>query len=299
MLPARLPLAIDTRRVRSFDGTEIAYHVTEAPCAGAPWIVLANGLGGSALVWRGQIDYLRDRYRFVSWDYRGLYRSERPRPELPDSYALPNHVRDLEAVLAAERIERAGFVGWSLGVQVVLEAFTRLPGRARSLVLVNGTAGRPLDGLTSGWGLRAVIVPLLELVRRAHALGPSAHRPIGRREAAAWLRRLGLVGPTVDAIALAELSTAVGSIDLDPFLRNLRAFAEHDARGMLAAVHVPALVIAGDRDPIAPPEVAQDLARHLPAAEILVVPGGAHLAPVEYPELVSLRIERFYGEHGL
>jgi pimeloyl-ACP methyl ester carboxylesterase len=299
MLPARLPLAIDTRRLRSFDGTEIAYHVTEAPYAGAPWIVLANGLGGSAVVWRGQIDYLRDRYRFVSWDYRGLYGSERPRPDRADAYAVASHVRDLDAVLAVERIERAGFVGWSLGVQVVLEAFTRLPGRAHSLVLVNGSAGRPLDGLTPLRGLRAAILPFLELVRRAHALDPAAHRPIGRRQAAAWLRRLGLVGPTVDGITLAELTTGVGSLDLDAFLRNLRAFAEHDARGMLAAVDVPSLVIAGDRDPILPLEIAQRMAHRIAGAEILEVPGGAHLAPVEYPELVSLRIERLYREHGL
>src|SRR5277367_4244766 len=175
MLPGtRLPLAIDTRRLRSFDGTAIAYHVTEAPYPGAPWFVLANGLGGSVLVWRGQIDYLRDRYRFVSWDYRGLYGSERPRPERADSYAVPSHVRDLDAVLAAERIERAGFIGWSLGVQVVLDACTRLTGPAQSLVLVNGAAGRPLDGLTPLRSLRAAILPFLEIARRAHAFGHSA-----------------------------------------------------------------------------------------------------------------------------
>ena len=33
-------------------------------------------------------------------------------------------------------------------------------------------------------------------------------------------------------------------------------------------------------------------------AEILVVRGGTHYTAVEYPELVSLRIERFYRDHG-
>jgi len=57
-------------------------------------------------------------------------------------------VRDLEAILAALRVDRrASFVGWSTGVQVALEAFARLHGRARSLVLVNGAAGRPLSAL--------------------------------------------------------------------------------------------------------------------------------------------------------
>jgi pimeloyl-ACP methyl ester carboxylesterase len=299
MLPGRLPLAIDTRRLRSFDGTEIAYHVTEAPCPGAPWVVLAGGLGGGTLVWRGQIDYLRDRYRFLSWDYRGLYGSERPRPEHPGAYAVANHVRDLEAILVAERIERAGLAGWSVGVQVILEAFRRLRGRAHSLILVDGAWGRPLDALTPLRPVRAAVLPFLDIFRRAHALAPLGHRPIGKREAAAWMRRLGLVGRAADETVLAELTAAVALLDLDAFLRNLNAFGEHDAGDVLAAIDVPALVIAGDRDPLLPLDTAQKLAHRMPRGELLVVRGGGHTVPIEYPELVALRIERFYRDHGL
>jgi hypothetical protein len=39
------------------------------------------------------------------------------------------------------------------------------------------------------------------------------------------------------------------------------------------------------------------MARQIPRAEILVVRGGTHYTAVEFPELVSLRIERFYREH--
>src|SRR5438094_8488595 len=110
MLP-RLPLEIDTRTAASLDGTRIAYHVTAEPFAGAPTVVLANGLGGTYLAWRGVIDYLRDRCRFVTWDYRGLYESGRPSPDVQSAYAIPNHVKDLAAILDAEPIERASFVG--------------------------------------------------------------------------------------------------------------------------------------------------------------------------------------------
>src|SRR5262245_35717395 len=141
MLPPRLPLAIDTRTVRAFDGTRIAYHMTPAPYPDAPVVILANGLGGTYLAWRGQIDYLGDRYRFLTWDYRGLYQSGRPSPDVPEAYAILHHVRDLQSILAAERIERASLVGWSMGVQVVLEAIRTLPGVAANLVLLNGTYG--------------------------------------------------------------------------------------------------------------------------------------------------------------
>jgi pimeloyl-ACP methyl ester carboxylesterase len=300
MLAARLPFAIDTRRLRSFDGTEIVYHVTEAPRPGAPWIVLAGGLGGGTLVWRGQIEYLRDRYRLLTWDYRGLYGSERPRPEHPGAYAVSAHARDLEALLAAERIDRASFAGWSVGVQVVLEAYRRLRGCAHSLVLVSGPTGRPLDALFpfAPLALRTAALPLLDLFRRAHALPLLSGRPIGPREAAAWLKRLRLVGRSADPTSLAELTASVARLDLDAFLRNLQAFAAHDAGDVLPLVAVSTLVVSGDRDPLLSPAQAEEAARRL-HAELLLVRGGAHALPLEYPELLALRMERFYEETGL
>src|SRR3954471_19203140 len=102
MLPPRLPLAMTTRKLTSFDGTSIAYHLTPEPFVGAPWVILANGLGGTYLAWRRLIDYLGGRYRFMTWDYRGLYASARPSPDDAAAYRIPRHVRDLEAILAAE-----------------------------------------------------------------------------------------------------------------------------------------------------------------------------------------------------
>ena len=294
---------------RSFDGTEIAYHSPATAAArprrgprppARPWIVLADGIGGGLPVWRAQIDYLRDRYRFLTWDYRGLYASERPRPDAPAPTPSPSHVRDLEAVLAAERVDRAGFVGWSLGVQVVLEALrSRLRDRVRGLVLVNGTWGRPLDSLIPlpGAARRPARRSSSSGARSRHRpLVPPAHRPArrGRLVEAPRPRR-----PRRRPGHRRRAGAALGQLDLDAFLRNLRAFGAHDAEGVLAAASVPALVVAGDSDPFVPLGVAQQMARRIPDAELLVVRGGAHCAPVEYPELVGLRMERFWRDTAL
>jgi pimeloyl-ACP methyl ester carboxylesterase len=85
---------------------------------------------------------------------------------------------------------------------------------------------------------------------------------------------------------------------MEPFFRNLRAIGEHDAGDVLEAVDLPTLVVTGDRDLMTPVALAQQMARKIPTAEILVVRGGTHYTAVEYPELVSLRIERFFREHG-
>jgi len=299
MFPPRVPLAIDTRRAVAFDGTSIAYHVTREPFAGAPVVVCANGLGGTYLAWRGLIDYLSDRYRFITWDYRGLYESRRPQPDVPAAYAIPNHVRDLQAILAAEHVERASLVGWSMGVQVALETWRTMPAVVANLVLLNGTYGKPLDSLSPMPGMRVVIPPLVDLARRMHALATQmARRATAAPEAVAWFKRLGLVGPTLDDGVFAELVHAFGQLDMEPFFRNLRAIGEHDAADVLETVTVPTLVITGDRDLFTPRALAQQMARQIPTAEILVVRGGTHYTAVEFPELVSLRVERFFRDHA-
>lgn len=299
MLPAKPPLPIDTRRVESFDGTEIAYRTTRGPFQGAPVVVLANGLGGPYLAWRAQIEHLSDRYRFLTWDYRGLYASRRPSPDELRAYAIERHVRDLEAILAAEGIAQASLVGWSMGVQIVLEAFRQLRGVARNLILLCGTYGRPLDTLTPLPGAKVVLPSLVEVARRAHALATQmTRRATAQPEAVGWLKRMGLIGPTLDDEVFAELVHAFGELDMEAYFRNLQAAGEHDAEDVLERIDVPALVISGDRDAFMPPELAQRMARRIPGAELLVVRGGTHYAAVEFPELVSLRIERFFRDHG-
>jgi pimeloyl-ACP methyl ester carboxylesterase len=298
MLPPKLPLAMVTRRVTSFDGTEIAYHLTPPPFDGAPAVVLANGLGGPHLAWRAQIEHLRNRYRFITWDYRGLYGSGRPPRDNASAYSIPHHVRDMDAILAAESIHRGALVGWSMGVQVVLEAYRVRPDLAANLVLINGTYGKPLDSLSPLPGMKIVLPSLVDLARRAHSIASQMTRKAtSQPEALLWLKRVGLIGSTLADADFAELVHAFGELDMETFFRNLRAIGEHDAEAVLDTVRVPTLVITGDEDAFTPGVLARQMARRIPSAEILVVRGGTHYTAIEFPELVSLRIEKFFREN--
>jgi len=284
---------VNTQRVGASDGVEIAYHDTRGP--GRP-LVLANGLGGPFASWRHQVDYLGDRYRIVSWDYRGLYGSSPPTGN-PPRLGVDAHVDDLERVLETLNIERAAFVGWSMGVQVILELYERRPELVSHLVLVNGTFGRPLD--TVGVPLSRRVVPgLVEQVQRFHSAASSVLKRATRwPETVMWLKRLGAVGNTIDEELFREIASEFGAVNLDLYLQILRELGEHDASHVLDSIVVPTLVITGDRDAFTPRQLAQQMARRIPGGEILVVRGATHYAAIEYPELVNLRIEKFLREH--
>lgn len=298
MLP-RLPFAVDTRTVTSFDGTRIAYHVTKTPFEGAPVVLLANGLGGPPASWRAQIDYLSDRYRLLTWDYRGMYGSGKPPQNVAASYAIPNHVRDLEIITKTEGITEASVIGWSMGVQVSLETYRRLRPLVKNLVLINGTSGRALDTVSPIPGMKAVMPSLVEIARKAHALAKQlAQKATSQPETAFWFKRMGLIGEILDDAVFAELVYQYSSLDMEAFFQNLKAIGTHDASDVLPLIDVPVLVITGDKDSFTPRALAQQMARNIRTAEMLVVRGGTHYTCVEFPELVNLRIERFFREHG-
>jgi len=291
---------LHARRTRSADGTSIAYYATTPPFAEAPVLVLAAGLGAHHRAWRPLVAYFADRLRVIAWDYRGLFGSASPIPATVEAYGLPRQLDDLEAVLRAEEVDRMAMLGWSMGVQVALEAYRRAPERIVSLVLINGVAGCPR-------GARGAMRYAVRLMGRL--VGLSAHgkhavswatRTASRRQRVAdLLQRTGLMGSSVDPERLAELVGDAAEINVSTFTRTLRAVAEHDASAVLPTVAVPSLILAGDADPLAPPALAQNMARLLPRSEISMVPGGRHHLCLEYPDLVNLRLERFFEETGL
>lgn len=297
--PAVSRLLLDAREVESRDGTRIAYYLTREPFPGAPTIVLANGLGGPRQAWRALIDYLGDRYRFVTWDYRGLYGSGRPPEGGQDPYAIERHVEDLRAILEDLELSDVSLLGWSMGVQVCLEAFRKDPTVAKNLVLLNGTFGRPLDtAVPTPWARRAV-QPALSLVQRYASPVQRVIRSVAAQpEFVSFLKRTGMMAETVEETEFAEVVNMFRSLDVEVYVQSLRALGEHDASRILESIHAPVLVITGDRDRMTPHGLSQQMVRRLPRAEILVVRGGTHYTAVEFPELVALRIERFFNDHG-
>lgn len=303
-MPTHGPFTIDTRTTKSLDGTRIAYHVTRPPFEGAPVIALAAGLGASHFAFRPFVRHFEDRYQLLTWDYRGFYGSERPTTEGPEAYSVERHVDDLEAVLRAEKIDRASLLGWSAGAAVALEAVRRAPARVDNLILVSGRTGPPREGLGGAFALARRAWPFA--IDVAHAVHPVltavTQRLAKTRALPSILKWAGVVGASLDDAELETMVRPLVGLDMDPFLSTLRALAHHDVERALRAVGAgtgtPTLIIAGDRDRWAGPAVAHRVARRIPRAEVLVVRGGTHYAAIEYADLIHLRIEQFYRSCG-
>src|SRR5438309_480641 len=61
----------------------------------------------------------------------------------------------------------------------------------------------------------------------------------------------------------------------------------------LAAISVPVLVVVGEGDVIAPPEVAETMVKAIPGAHLEVVPDAGHVANLENPDVFNRALTDF------
>lgn len=264
---------------------------------GAP-VLFCGGLGAGPVGFRPQLAHLADRYRCMTWSYRGLSTGA-ARDGQPLVPSIRDHAADALAILDAERAPRAAVIAWSLGVQVALEAFRAAPDRIALLVLVNG-------GCRAAWGsspdagiVRRMYPRIFAGLERAPDLVGLALRAASRSpEVFTWARRVGLVGSGLDAELFAEAARSFADLDTRALLATLHAMEQHDAGDVLAEIDVPTLVIGGDRDPFTSRSALERLVNGIAGAEYLLLPGAGHYVLLDHAQHVNLRIDKLLSERG-
>ena len=66
-----------------------------------------------------------------------------------------------------------------------------------------------------------------------------------------------------------------------------------DQSGFLSQIQVPALVIAGQEDPLIPKSESKNMARSIPRSVLKTVEGVGHLVPMEDPDAFSKILSKF------
>ncbi len=273
---------LEHRRIRVADGTEIAYQVR----GDGPAVVLANGLGGTYEAFRHVYSALGEQYRVLCWDYRGLYRSGTPVDR--DRLTVSDQCDDLEQILDHEKIDRALFVGWSMGVQVNFEFFRRRAARMAGIVAINGTSGNPFSTALSSRFVKFVIPVILRAIRAQSAfMGKATARVVAWDGLVEMMRRFGVVSPTVDVDTFRTVAEGFRDVDWANYADLISRLGDHDAGDLLPRIDIPTLVITGDKDILTPPFTAEKIHRLVPGSRLVIIEGGTHYTPVEFPAVIQ------------
>ena len=223
---------------------------------GSPVILLHGGLGHGGN-WGYQVPALvSSGYCAVLIDSRGHGRSTRD--QRPFTYELM--ASDVLAVMDALQIEQASLVGWSDGACTALVLASKAPERVARVFFF----GCNMDPS----GTKDVeFTPILK-------------RCFGRH-----VRDYAQLSATPDQFD--ELSDAVGLMQ--------KTQPNYSARD-LAQISVPVVIVQSEHDEFIKLEHANYLARSIPHAEFIVLPGVSHFAPLQRPDQFNSVMLVFLGK---
>ncbi|WP_434114556.1 alpha/beta fold hydrolase [Paraburkholderia caffeinilytica] len=211
---------------------------------GAPVILLHGGLGHSGN-WGYQVPVLVSAgHRVVVVDSRGHGRSTRD--ARPYRYELM--ASDVLAVMDTLQLDQAAMVGWSDGACVALVLGHQAPERV---------AGVFFFGCNMDPGGTKEFVPT-----------PIIDRCFGRHA-----KDYAQLSATPD-----DFDAFVGAVS--EMMRTQPNYSAHD----LAAIRVPVAIVQSEHDEFIKPEHADYLARSIPGAALVLLPGVSHFAPLQRPK---------------
>jgi pimeloyl-ACP methyl ester carboxylesterase len=264
--------------VNALDGRTQLYW--ESAGTGDP-VLLIHGLGLSGGAWWRTVDTLADSMRVITFDHRGIGKSE----SLSYAYTTEAMADDAVSILDDLRLDRVHLYGFSLGGMIAQQVALRHPGRVQSLVL---------GGTHSGG--RRVAVPDAEV---AAFFGRRATMP---SEQAAWASVPYNYGPRCRATHADRIAQDIERRLRNPFNEyayraQLLAGSMHNCYRRLARISAPTLVVHGARDRIIPVANAHMTAGLVPGAELRILEEAGHLYPTEEPT-VDKAIGRFFTAHS-
>ena len=201
----------------------------------------------------------------------------------------------LAALLDHLGVERAAMVGASAGGPTALAFAWRHPDRCWALGLVAAMALPPPE-----YGaLTQTIIRLMFASDIAFWLITTYGRGLMLRSIGGLSEDWARVRREPESWAVVEAMLAAHPVSLrNAGLLNDLAHAPRLRQMDLTQIRVPTLVVQGDLDQTVPPANAERLAREIPAAEVLAVKNGGHLAPVTHRDLVVPAMTEFLRRHA-
>jgi 3-oxoadipate enol-lactonase len=239
---------------------------------GAP-LLLMMGLSYPSYMWHRSRPVLRERYRTIAFDNRGIGQSDVP----PGTYSIALMASDAAAVLDAAGVENAHVFGVSMGGMIAQEFALQYPKRVRSLILGCATAGGP----------------------HAVPAEPAAIQTLMRQEMTPEESKEAIIPFIYDAATLRE------RIDEDMAIRmkwyptprgyagQLQGILGWEAYSRIQKITAPTLIIHGETDRLIPPANAKLISGRIAGAKVVLIPHASHIFETDQPGAAHRAILEF------
>lgn len=240
-------------------------------------LVLLHAFPIGANLWEPQMRAIPKGWRLITPDLRGFGGSSET--DSVGALSIGDYAEDVVDLLSELGITRAVIGGCSMGGYAALALYQSNPELVSALVLANTRAGA--DSPESRVNRRN----MLTLVDRE---GPSG---VAREMMPKMLGKTTHdTNPSAEG-TVRRLIKQQSPIAVRAAIH--RMMHRPDSTPMLPGVAVPTLVVTGAEDEMIPVDESRKMARDIPGARLVIIPGAGHLANLEQPDAFNAALTEF------
>jgi 3-oxoadipate enol-lactonase len=240
---------------------------------GAPWVVFSNSLMTDLSMWDEQAAALGDKFQILRYDQRGHGGTDAPEGK----YSFDLLVADVIGLFDALEIERANFVGVSMGGMTAVAVAEKHPERLDRVVPCDcGPASTPQSA--QQWEERIAIA-------REKGMEALVEPTIGR-----WFPP-EFVASSANKPALDKVRRMIRTTPVNGFVGCAFALSNYDLRPELAKITSPTQFVCGGKD--AALGGTKALHAGVAGSSFVEIEGAGHISNVERPEIFTRALKEF------
>jgi 3-oxoadipate enol-lactonase len=241
-------------------------------------IVLSNGIFMSTASWGFQTAAVKQHFRVLLYDCRGMWQSDHP----TGPYSMEQHADDLAVLLTELGIQKAHIAGISYGGEISMVFAGKYPERVRSLIVSSAVSQ---------------IDPMLGVIGKSWAgallsgdAGTLFDVTLPYNFSEDWLAANGKL--------LEASRKRFGLMDLKSAGELMSAFSKINFTAELKKISAPTLVLVGELDTLKPRKYSEIIAREIKGSELVIIPHGGHAVCLEQPAAFNSVVLGFVLKHS-
>ena len=232
-----------------------------------PGLFLIHGIGAAKDAWRLLVAQLSKHFTVITYDLRGHGKS----PITNLDFTLNDLIADLERLREKTKIEKAHFIGHSLGGMIAPAYAKKFPENTLSVGLLSTVAGRSIEDRDK----------VLKIIKSMEVEGITKILPTLKTR---WFTDHFIKNnPSLVERRIKQV------IDTNPevFLNVFKIYAETEMISWLNEIKKPCLLMTGENDGGCSPSHNKKMSNEIENSKLVIIPKVKHSFLIEAPDLIA------------
>lgn len=227
-------------------------------------VLFSHSFTSDCTMWTLQAPVVSHRYQFITYDIRGMGRTDAP----PGEYSIDLHTEDLYQLVHHLGLRQFVLGGLSIGGMIGVHFALAHQDLLKGLIIADSSAARPYTPQLVN------PEPYIQIAQSRGMAGLADHVISNK-----------LLAPHLldNPYAIKEYRDRMACNNVIGYCSGMRALSRmRDRTAELGKITVPTLIIVGDLDApfIEPSKLMHE---RIPGSKLVVIPGAGHLANIERP----------------